>query len=574
MRVSLWLCGWMVLGGCPRSSVPGTPDATDTDRPAETDTDGVDTDGVDPDGPDLRARKSLVLALDGVRPDALAHARTPWFDALIAGTWQGGYRGAATGVAQNLYDAATVSGPNHAAIMTGTTSSQHGVTGNGDVGGGDFDTYRHYLRLIEDDDPARNTASLFTWGTDALITSGADYVKPADDAGNVARLVAMLGGTHSDVDGLYGTRWVAGTDPDALFLFLDDGDHAGHAHGFELGVPEYVAELEEIDGQLGAMLTALAGRPSFADEAWQVVITSDHGGQGTGHGGSGALEHTIPFIVASPYVLQGVLREVTRNVDVVPTVLQHLGVALPAHLAGEARGGAVQPASPALASSLVRHHRFDGDLEDASTFGVHAVIGEHADVAPILIAEGRFGGCLRIEDGDVSSYVTLPELEVGDGDFSVTLWFRSHGDQSGDPVIVGNKDWASGLNPGWVLLADEGDDNSFGSNYASSAGGRLDLEDIAYADTDWWFLAAVRSDGLVTLYAGEAAGGLRAVALEASALGSVGSALPVNVGQDGTGLYPHNLAADIDDLAVWARALGRAEVEALYAGGAGVAVNP
>ena len=92
-------------------------------------------------GPPPRTPKSLVIALDGVRPDALAYAPTPRIDALIQGTWQPGYRGAYAPDAQNLYDATTVSGPNHTAIMTGANGGQDGVTGNGDVAGGNFSTY-------------------------------------------------------------------------------------------------------------------------------------------------------------------------------------------------------------------------------------------------------------------------------------------------------------------------------------------------------------------------------------------------------------------------------------------------
>ena len=137
-------------------------------------------------------------------------------------------------------------------------------------------------------------------------------------------------------------------------------------------------------------------------------------------------------------------------------------------------------------------------------------------------------------------------------------------------MIVGNKDWVSGGNPGWLLLANEGEDNSFGTNYASTVGDRIDLEDIAYTDTGWWFLAAVfDAQGVATLYAGNDAGQLHWIALDARDVGPLSSTMPINVGQDGTGSYGHNLGGDVDDLALWERALNPSEISSLYADGTG-----
>ena len=44
----------------------------------------------------------------------------------------------------------------------------------------------------------------------------------------------------------------------------------------------------------------------------------------------------------------------------------------------------------------------------------------------------------------------------------------------------------------------------------------------------------------------------------------------LNLGQDGTGSYPHNLSGDIDDLAIWNRALTIRDVQTIYSAGQGV----
>ncbi|MCB9598045.1 MAG: alkaline phosphatase family protein [Sandaracinaceae bacterium] len=485
--------------------------------------------GVDAAGPRSGPMRSLVIALDGTRPDALAAARTPHLDALIAGTWRADYHAAYTPLAQNLYDAITVSGPNHATIMTGATSSQHHVTDNDDVGDGDFETNRHYLRLLEEDDPGRNTAALFTWAVDRVITSGADFVSGDSDADNVDRVVGMLDGTFS------GPRWPAGTDPDAIFLFLDDPDHAGHAFGFEPGVPEYVAELEDVDAQIGRILDALGARPHLDEERWLIVLTSDHGGFGTGHGGSRAVEHTIPFLVAGRDVSPGRLPSFTRNADVVPTVLTHHGVAVPAALTGTARGSEVE-AEGTLSPDLLRYHAFDGDLADA----VGGAAGVASAGATVGADGGRFGGFATLEPG---ATIELPSLVVGDA-FSVTLWTRARS----DGTLLGDLDGT-----GWAVGVDAA---TFGATYASAT----DRVEVAALEPDgdaWHFVAAVYRDGaLATMYAGPAGGALRAMAIDGRDLGALTSPSPVRVG-------PIN--GDVDDLAVWSRALTLDEVQRLFA---------
>ena len=137
-------------------------------------------------------------------------------------------------------------------------------------------------------------------------------------------------------------------------------------------------------------------------------------------------------------------------------------------------------------------------------------------------------------------------------------------------MILGTKDWVSGGNPGWLLLANEGGGNSFGSNFASSGDDRLDLEDVDYSDTNWWFIASVfQADGLAFLFAGDASGHMRWMTIDASGVGELVSPYPLNLGQDGTGSYANNLDGDIDDLAIWRRALHPEEVMMLYAGGVG-----
>lgn len=289
-------------------------------------------------------KKSLIVAWDGVRVDALIQADTPNLDALRDGTWVDGYHGSFTTSAYALTDAHAWSLPNHWAIMTGANARQSGVQDNDDIDAGDSRRFPHYLTMLEQRAPTLATAYLFTWPKDLMIDCACDYIKLSDDVSNVRRVVEILAGTHRDDVGSAGTRWSYGRDPDAIFLFLDGPDYAGHRHGFTSSAPEYIAGLEAADAQLGQILAAVRARPGFAEEDWQIILTSDHGGTAAGHGGQTEIEQRIPFLVVSRSVAQGSLppydvktRTGTRNLDVVPTVLAHFGLDKPGHLSGSSR---------------------------------------------------------------------------------------------------------------------------------------------------------------------------------------------------------------------------------------------
>ena len=250
------------------------------------------------------APKSLVVCFDGWRADAVGSALTPMVDRLATGAWKPGYHAVFTTTARVVDDAPSVSGPNHTAILTGLTARRSGVVSNAD---GELAAVQapDYLRLLERHDPALVTMKLAAWPPDGRIPSGADVVAIAPDATIVDRAATALAG-----------------DVDALFLFLDGPDAAGHADGFASA--SYSRAVADADAALARLLAVVAARRGFADEDWQIVVTTDHGGVGRDHGGTSAVETTIPFLVASR---EPPLRaELVRNVDVAPTVLAHFGI--------------------------------------------------------------------------------------------------------------------------------------------------------------------------------------------------------------------------------------------------------
>ncbi|MEI8256417.1 MAG: hypothetical protein WCJ30_12155, partial [Deltaproteobacteria bacterium] len=130
----------------------------------------------------------------------------------------------------------------------------------------------------------------------------------------------------------YSARWLGvqlrGTNADAYFEHLNDVDAAGHATGFSPSNPDYIRAIEGCDANTGTMLDAVLSRGTVASEDWLFVLTTDHGGNGTGHGPMDAANQTIWFVAAGTGVRAGVLPAGVNHMDTAATVLTWFGVAL------------------------------------------------------------------------------------------------------------------------------------------------------------------------------------------------------------------------------------------------------
>jgi len=261
----------------------------------------------------------LVVGIDGLRVDALQHASTPGIDSLIADgavaydAFSGGELGEVT-------QQPTFSGPGWSSILTGVWIDKHGVEFNV-FDDARFDEYPHFFARVRDVNPDAYLSSFVTWApiNDSILASAeADeaFSPDADDSaqGDIAVTAAVV--AHLGLE-----------TPDVVFVALDEVDHQGHVSGYSTMVPEYVKAIETIDGQIGQMLEALRTRETYDTEDWLVVVTSDHGGMGNGHGGQSEEERTISLIASGESVLGGqTISPGPGQTAVPPTAMKHLGL--------------------------------------------------------------------------------------------------------------------------------------------------------------------------------------------------------------------------------------------------------
>jgi len=510
---------------------------------------------------------SLVIGIDGLGAMGIGNSVTPNLDALIDGTWavrRGeavDYNGAfgaqayAGGTVGTATQQATSSGPGWSTILTGVWVDRHNVPNNSFTAP-DYVNNPSYLELIERNNASAYTAAISQWSPiDSFIVSAAgangfpvDYRGTGGESAITSQAVTQL----------------QTNDVRAMFLHYDDVDGAGHSSG--ISSTSYRNTLNGVDAEIGTVLDAVAARPNFANEQWQIIVTGDHGHTlGGGHGGQSNLERTIPFIVSSQTISQGYIPSASgqdSHADVAPTVLSHMGIAVPTHIAG---GDQANPVTirPDFADGLVVQMDFENNLSDTSDQGNHGSVGGGN---PSYIA-GLHGQAVLLDGSD--DYVTLgspTDLQFGnDTDFTISLWLAVDSN-GGDPAIISNKDWDSGGNDGWGIFSG-GNGDDFKANQAADGSrtdtGFHDLHNRSLSDARFHHIAAVFDrDGDIDLYRdGFLIDSAAMIPGLADVLGN-----SINIGQDGTGSYGDDFEGAIDDLAIWRRALSDEEVAILAAG--------
>ena len=392
--------------------------------------------------------KVLFIGIDGCRGDALLQASTPNLQGLMDnGTW----------TIDGLNIPPTWSGTGWSSMLTGVWPAKHNVTNNSFTDP-NFINYPHFFNHIENSNSALQTESIVHWGPiNSEILDLADYEE--------------IVGTDEEVK-IAGIDRLLNNDPDVLFLHFDDVDHAGHNNGFSPAVQPYLEAIETVDQQIGEVLTALVNRPTYASENWLVLVSTDHGGSPSGHGGYSLEEQKVFLIVGGGTALAG-----------------------------------VQESAVTSQYNWDDYHMFD---------------------------DSNFGAA---NDASLGNF--------GTNDFSMECWVKTSG-WIGDPAIISNKDWGSGVNTGYIFAG-----NTNGTTWKvniGDGGDRLDMEGGVINDNEWHHLALTCDrDGEASLFQDGRLIGQASM----NNIGNVNSGLSLCMGQDGTQSYAYSWNGAIADVRIW-----------------------
>ena len=259
--------------------------------------------------------KVLVIGLDGVRPDVLAEVSTPNIDSLIS---EGFF------VDDIRSKAQTVSGPGWSSTLTGVWPDKHRVTSN-DFTGNDYASYPDFLTRLETVNPEFRTFAVLDWPPLGMSASGGPLISDAVDT-KFNFNGDLVGYVRADsLSVAAAVRYVRDEDPDAAFVYIGNPDVAAHDHGARSA--EYYASIEMADAQVGDLVRAIRSRPTYQDENWLILVSTDHGHRDEGgHGGTSPEETTVFYLASGPAAARGRVGGHPNLVDVAVTALAHLGV--------------------------------------------------------------------------------------------------------------------------------------------------------------------------------------------------------------------------------------------------------
>lgn len=236
----------------------------------------------------------MVYMLDAARADVLEAVKHPVWETLKASQWAEGYSVAWSVTATNEPYAETNSGPNHVTIATGMLLRNHHIADNETIWTFNGAATPTWLERLGRHFPEMRTAFAFSWLPDLALAPvhGRFAIVCGNDENNNQALAAMLRRSEA---------------PEAIMVYDDAPDHAGHEYGFYPYSPEYLTAVEHSLSRLGRLLDEIRTRPTFSEEDWLIVVCADHGGMAFSHGMSGGQASTVPLLYCGKAIPAGLL---------------------------------------------------------------------------------------------------------------------------------------------------------------------------------------------------------------------------------------------------------------------------
>lgn len=268
---------------------------------------------------EARTPYALIVGWDGVRHDLLPELDLPTLTSVAESGFLVGT------MMPEASEAKTVTAPGWSTNLTGVWPAKHGITANTAMPN-HFDSYPHLLQRFLDDQPDRQTLACVcaamlgsTKGPGPILGTGVTTLIFHDVRTH------PLGPIGRDPMVAEDARYqLAHRDYGLSFVYFASTDKTAHLSGTG---EDYRAAITQEDAWTGQLIDAVRGRPTFDQEDWLVVITTDHGHRDEGGHGGNTWQERQSFVAMSR--LEGELGFAPpemRNVDLAPTVLTHLGV--------------------------------------------------------------------------------------------------------------------------------------------------------------------------------------------------------------------------------------------------------
>ena len=167
--------------------------------------------------------------------------------------------------------------------------------------------------LLRDQRPNAKIGVIYSWG-------GIGYLFPKQ---------AVNKDDHTSNDSLtadHSAKYIQSEKPDFLFVHFDGVDGAGHSIGW--GTKEYYSAIQRTDEYIGQIIQSV--KDAGIENNTVIIVTADHGGIKTGHGGKTIQEMEIPWMAYGKGILKNkVLNQSIMTFDTAATIAYLFGLATP-----------------------------------------------------------------------------------------------------------------------------------------------------------------------------------------------------------------------------------------------------
>ena len=239
-------------------------------------------------------KKVVIIGYDGCRADILNEKQEKGAVSYLLDNGASNnltYCGGVNYPEVNTQDTSTA--PGWCSIVTGEWADVHGITGNGITKAVEPKTLM--TSLVEDG--TIDSASFITKWKGHFSRDGATYLdeKTYCEENNLNVQFELRKGKKDIHTGAM--EEIASEDcSDFVFIIYEDTDSAGHDFGFSYNNPEYKKSFNTEDGYGYEVIKAIEARETYETEDWLIIVTSDHGGVETGHGGP-SIQERMTFVV-------------------------------------------------------------------------------------------------------------------------------------------------------------------------------------------------------------------------------------------------------------------------------------
>lgn len=250
-------------------------------------------------------KKAIIIGYDGCRADVLKEiqAENSAINSLLddGASINLAYCGGVNYPQENTQMTSTA--PGWCSILTGKWADEHKITGNGITKAVEPKT----LLTTLTEEKVIDSASFITRWAGHFTDDDATYLEEKAYCEENKLNVSFNKCKNDEASHEYTLNEISKKDcADFIFVIYEPTDSTGHSYGFTINNPGYVEAFKAADKYGFEVLNAIKARPTYDTEDWLIIVTSDHGGFGTGHGHE-SIQERMTFIVSN--------KKINDNVD-------------------------------------------------------------------------------------------------------------------------------------------------------------------------------------------------------------------------------------------------------------------